>query len=105
MSIEIIGMIATKDQSETRLPSGPEINRDYVRDLTQAHEASGFDRVLVAHSASQADATHVVAYAAAHTDRIGFLIAQRPGFVSPTYEARLLATLDQFTAGRGKSVV
>lgn len=42
----------------------------------------------------------VTAYAAAHTSKIKFLLAHRPGFVSPTLAARKLATLDQLTDGR-----
>jgi len=42
----------------------------------------------------------VAAYAAAHTDRLSFLVAHRPGFVAPTLAARTFATLDQFTGGR-----
>ena len=34
------------------------------------------------------------------TDRLGFLIAHRPGFVAPTLAARKAATLDQFSNGR-----
>ena len=38
--------------------------------------------------------------AAAHTERLGFLLAHRPGFVAPTLAARKFATLDQVTGGR-----
>ena len=39
-------------------------------------------------------------YAAAHTKNVGFLVAHRPGFRSPTVAARDFATLDQLTNGR-----
>ena len=42
----------------------------------------------------------MTAYAASVTDRIGFMLAHRPGFMEPTLAARKLATLDQFTGGR-----
>ena len=35
-----------------------------------------------------------------HTERLGVLLAHRPGFVAPTLAARKLATLDQFSGGR-----
>ena len=35
-----------------------------------------------------------------HTDRLGFLIAHRPGFVAPTLAARKIATFDHLTNGR-----
>jgi len=100
MPVEFIGMIGTRDESETRLSPGPVIDRDYVRRFARAHEDAGFDRVLIGYSSSRPDGTQVAAYAAAHTDRLGFLVAHRPGFVAPTLAARTFATLDQFTGGR-----
>jgi alkanesulfonate monooxygenase len=100
MPVEFIGMISTQDQSETRPSSGPAIDKDYVRRFAQAHEDAGFDRVLIGYNSSQPDGTQVVAYAAAHTERLGFLVAHRPGFMAPTLAARTFATLDQFTGGR-----
>jgi alkanesulfonate monooxygenase len=100
MPVEFIGMIGTKEQSEIRNTAGPVIDRDYVRRFTRAHEDAGFDRVLIGYASSQPDGTQVAAYAAAHSERIGFLVAHRPGFVAPTLAARTFATLDQFTQGR-----
>lgn len=100
MPVEFIGMISTRDQSETRLTAGPVIDREYVRRFARAHENAGFDRVLIGYASSQPDGGQVAAYAAAHTERLGFLIAHRPGFVAPTLAARTFATLDQFTGGR-----
>jgi len=100
MPVEFIGMIGTKDESETRLTSGPVVDRDYLRRFARAHEDAGFDRVLIGYSSSRPDGTQVAAYAAAHTERLNFLVAHRPGFVAPTLAARTFATLDQFTGGR-----
>jgi alkanesulfonate monooxygenase len=100
MPVEFIGMIGTKDQSEIRRSSGPAVDRDYVRRFARAHEDAGFDKVLIGYASSQPDGIGVAAYAAAHTDRLGFLVAHRPGFVAPTLAARAFATLDQFAGGR-----
>ncbi len=100
MPVEFIGMISTRDQSEVRRSSGPAVDRDYVRRFARAHEDAGFDRVLIGYASSEPDGTQVAAYAAAHTDRLSFLVAHRPGFVAPTLAARTFATLDQFTGGR-----
>ena len=100
MPVEFIGMISTKDQSETRLTAGPVIDRGYVRRFARAHEDAGFDRVLIGYASSQPDGAQVAAYAAACTERLSFLIAHRPGFVAPTLAARQFATLDQFSGGR-----
>src|ERR1700755_1846046 len=99
MPVELIGLISTKDQSETHDSGGPLIDRDYVRRFAQAHEDSGFDRVLVGYASGAPDNLQVTAYAAAHTERLGYLVAHRPGVVFPTVAARQFATLDQFSGG------
>jgi alkanesulfonate monooxygenase len=100
MSIEIIGMIQQRKISETHAPEGPAIDTDYTRAFAQAHEAAGFDRILVPHSATTPDATITIAYAASVTSRVHFMLAHRPGFVAPTLAARQFATLDHFSGGR-----
>ena len=100
MAVEFVGMIRTADTSEIRPPSGPAVDRDYVRRFAQAHEEAGFDRVLIGYHSWDADGFAVAGHAAAHTERLGFLLAHRPGFVAPTLAARKLATVDQLTGGR-----
>ncbi len=98
--IEFIGMIQGQKVSEIHPARGPAIDRDYVRAFAQAHEQAGFDRILVPHHSTGPDATLTVAYAASVTERIHFMLAHRPGFVSPTLAARQFASLDQFSGGR-----
>ncbi len=100
MGIEFIGMISTRDESEIRRSAGPPVDRGYVRRFARAHEDAGFDRVLIGYSSAQPDGTQVAAYAASQTERLGFLVAHRPGFVAPTLAARTFATMDQFAGGR-----
>jgi len=100
MSIEFIGMIQTQKVSETHAAQGLAIDRDYVRAFAQAHEQAGFDRVLVPHHSTGPSATLTIAYAAAHTEKIHFMLAHRPGFTAPTLAARQIASLDQFSGGR-----
>ena len=80
------------------VPSG--VDPDYILDFARTHEAAGFDMVLTGYSSSTPDGFEVAGYAAAHTERLGYLIAHRPGFVAPTLAARKAATLDQLTNGR-----
>ena len=80
------------------VPSG--VDPDYILDFASTHEAAGFDMVLTGYSSSTPDGFEVAGYAAAHTERLGYLIAHRPGFVAPTLAARKAATLDQLTNGR-----
>jgi alkanesulfonate monooxygenase len=100
MTVEFIGMIGTNQFSETDLPGGPMIDPEYLRRLARAHEDGGFDRVLIGYGSSRPDGAQVAAYTAAHTERLGLLVAHRPGFVFPTLAARIFATLDQFSGGR-----
>src|ERR1700712_1523001 len=66
----------------------------------QVHEDGGFDRVLIGYFTNGADGFMVGAHVAAVTERLGLLLAHRPGFVAPTLAARKLATLDLVSGGR-----
>jgi alkanesulfonate monooxygenase len=93
-------MVATRDGSETRPAEGPLVDVEFTRELARVHEASGFDRVLIGYYSDAPDGFVVAADVLAHTERLGVLLAHRPGFVAPTLAARKLATLDQFSGGR-----
>jgi alkanesulfonate monooxygenase len=100
MSFEIIGMVGTKEVSESRGSfSGPQIDPDYLSQFARAHEDAGFDRVLIGYGATGADGFAVAAHVLYATSSLKVLIAHRPGFVAPTLVARKLATLDQLTGG------
>ncbi len=100
MPVEFIGMINAKDVSETRFVPGPPIDVDYTRRFIVAHEHAGFDQVLINSGSPQPDGPQIAAFGATHTERLGFLVSHRPGFIQPTLAARTLATLDQFAGGR-----
>ena len=98
--IEFIGMIQPREQSETRPASGPAIDLDYLRASAQAHDEGGFDRILIGWYSNGPDGLQIATHAAAHTRHVGFLVAHRPGFQSPSNAARAFATLDQLSSGR-----
>ncbi|MFF2327484.1 MULTISPECIES: LLM class flavin-dependent oxidoreductase [unclassified Streptomyces] len=118
MPIEFIGIAATQETSESGAgtppaardgisaqteaghATGPVVQPAYLRELARAHEESGFDRVLVAHSSASPDGFTVADQILTHTERLGVLLAHRPGFVAPTLAARKYATLDAFHPGR-----
>ncbi|WP_239331405.1 LLM class flavin-dependent oxidoreductase [Frankia sp. CiP3] len=100
MPVEFIGLVSAAEGSETGQTSGATVDRDFVRRFARAHEDAGFDKALIGYSSSSPDNIQVAAYAAANTERLGYLIAHRPGVVFPTVAARYFATLDQFSAGR-----
>src|SRR4051794_38705444 len=93
-------MIATHASSETQAADGPLIDVAFTREFARVHEESGFDRVLIGYYSDAPDGFVVAGDALAHTERLGVLLAHRPGFVAPTVAARKLATLDQFSGGR-----
>jgi alkanesulfonate monooxygenase len=76
------------------------LSPNYVAEAARAHETSGFDLVLVGYSSSSAEGFLVALHAAARTERLGYLIAHRPGFVAPTLMARKIATFDHLSGGR-----
>ena len=103
MSVEFIGMIFHRPGSDLRAFGAPTdfvIDRGYVRRFARAHEDSGFDRVLIGTASVAPEGSQLAAYAAAHTERLSFLVSHRPGFRAPTVAARELATLDHFSGGR-----
>jgi alkanesulfonate monooxygenase len=101
--VEIIGMIGVKPEGADGAAVhviGGAVDIEWLRAFAQAHEKADFDRVLVGYTSTSAEGFAVTGYAAAHTERLGYLIAHRPGFVTPTLTARAAATLDHLTNGR-----
>lgn len=100
MPVEMIGWIAPRVSSELVSAEGPPFDRAVITQTAQIHEQAGFDRVLIGYFSDAPDGFMVGAHAAAVTDKLGFLLAHRPGFVAPTVAARKLASFDQLSEGR-----
>jgi alkanesulfonate monooxygenase len=100
MPVEMIGWIAPRVSSELIPPSGPSFDPGVIAETARIHEYAGFDRVLIGYFSDAPDGFLVGAHAASVTERLGFLLAHRPGFVAPPVAARKLATLDQLSGGR-----
>ncbi|MGI9595087.1 MAG: LLM class flavin-dependent oxidoreductase [Acidimicrobiales bacterium] len=102
MPIQVIGMIGVAppaDDATVHIIDGG-VSPDYLVEFSQAHDEAGFDLVLVGYTSTSADGWTVATHAAANTSSVGYLIAHRPGFVSPTLAARKAATFDQLSRGR-----
>jgi alkanesulfonate monooxygenase len=102
MPVKIIGMIGVtppKSDATLHVIEGS-LSPRYVTESARAHEAAGFDLVLVGYSSSSAEGFLVALHAAAQTERLAYLVAHRPGFVAPTLMARKIATFDHLTDGR-----
>ena len=101
MPVNVIGMIGVAPPQGTALHViAGGISPGFLRDFARAHEGAGFDYALVGYYASSAEGFNVANYAACHTSRLKYLVAHRPGVVSPTIAARAAATLDQLSGGR-----
>ena len=100
MGVEFIGFVGHFSSSETMARSGPAIDPGYIAASAKVQEYAGFDRVLVAFSATSGESMMVSQHIAASTERLGLMVAHRPGFVAPTLAARQLATLDHLSQGR-----
>ncbi len=100
MPVEMIGWIAPRISSEIIPPAGPPFSAEVVAETARIHERAGFDRVLIGYFSDAPDGFLIGAHAASVTERLGFLLAHRPGFVAPPVAARKLATLDQLSQGR-----
>ena len=102
MPIRIIGMIGVappSGEASLHVIEGS-LSPAYLTEFARAHDRAGFDMVLVGYSSSSAEGFLVALYAAMQTERLGYLVAHRPGFVAPTLLARKIATFDHLTGGR-----
>lgn len=74
---------------------GRDTSYHYMRQIAQAADDLGYGGVLMPTGASCEDAWLVAASMAASTEWLRFLVAVRPGLMSPTLSARMAATLDR----------
>lgn len=73
---------------------------DYFKEIAQAVDRLGYSGVLIPTGAACEESFVLAASLAAHTKRLKFLVAIRPGTASPAYYARLSSTLDRVSHGR-----
>jgi alkanesulfonate monooxygenase len=72
----------------------------YLSQIARAAEDLGFVGALTPTGAWCEDAWLTTAMVSQHTERLKFLVAFRPGFVSPTLAAQMAATFQRQTGGR-----
>lgn len=82
--------------NELSRPADP----DYFREIAQASDRLGYSGVLIPTGAACEESFVLAAHLAAHTEKLKFLVAIRPGTASPAYYARLASTLDRVSGGR-----
>ncbi|EFG83053.1 FMNH2-dependent alkanesulfonate monooxygenase [Novacetimonas hansenii] len=79
---------------------GRPVDLPYLQQVAQAADTLGYYGVLIPTGRSCEDSWVVASALAPLTRRLRFLIALRPGLLSPTLAARMTATLDRFSQGR-----
>ncbi|MBN8997946.1 MAG: FMNH2-dependent alkanesulfonate monooxygenase [Rhizobiales bacterium] len=72
----------------------------YFREVAQAVDRLGFEGVLLPTGQACEDSWITASGLAAVTERLKFLVALRPGVVSPAFAARQTAALDRLSDGR-----
>src|SRR3984893_6925411 len=76
------------------------VDYPYVRQIAQAADELGFNGVLLPTGRSCEDAWVTASSLISATKRLKFLVAVRPGLMSPTLAARMAATFDRLSNGR-----
>jgi alkanesulfonate monooxygenase len=79
---------------------GRAVNFPYLRQLAQAVDHLGFSGALLPTGRSCEDAWIVASSLLSVTERMRFLVAVRPGLISPSAAARMAATFDRLSGGR-----
>jgi alkanesulfonate monooxygenase len=92
--------LPTMGDAEIIGPPTREATLEYLVDVTRAAEDAGFNFALLPVGTTCMDAWLAAGMVGARTERLKFLVAMRPGFVSPTLAARMSNTLDQALEGR-----
>jgi alkanesulfonate monooxygenase len=100
VKIDFGWFLPSMGDSEVIGPPTREATVDYLTDVARAAEDAGFNFALIPVGTTCQDAWLVAALVGARTERLKFLVAMRPGFVSPTVAAKMSNTLDQQLKGR-----
>ena len=80
--------------------AGRATSHAYMRQIAQAVDDLGYEGVLLPTGASCEDAWVVASSMIPLTKRLKFLVAIRPGLMSPSLAARMAATFDRLSDGR-----
>ncbi|GAB7529842.1 FMNH2-dependent alkanesulfonate monooxygenase [Pseudomonas sp. 3A(2025)] len=76
------------------------VTLNYLKQVAQAADDLGYYGVLIPTGRSCEDSWVVASALAPLTQRLRYLVAIRPGIISPTVSARMAATLDRLSGGR-----
>jgi alkanesulfonate monooxygenase len=91
---------ANRSRPSVQTPGAREATLEYLVQVARAAEDAGFDAALTPTGTHCPDAWITTAAVAQHARRLRFLVAFRPGTISPTLAAQQAATYQRFTGGR-----
>jgi alkanesulfonate monooxygenase len=100
MTIDFGWFLPTMGDTEIIGPPTREASLEYLAKCARTAEEAGFVFMLVPVGTTCEDAWLASSMVAARTEKMKFLVAMRPGFVSPTVAAKMSNTVDQLTHGR-----
>ncbi|MDQ6697577.1 MAG: LLM class flavin-dependent oxidoreductase [Actinomycetota bacterium] len=103
--LSIHWFLPTGGDSRDVVPTGPDAHRRapslaYLAQVAQAAEQLGFDALLTPCGTACEDAWVATAMLIGLTFRIRFLVAFRPGLLSPTLAAQMASTYQRLSGGR-----
>src|SRR5450830_427609 len=76
------------------------VTLNYLKQVAQAADSLGYYGVLIPTGRSCEDSWVIASALVPLTERLRYLVAIRPGIISPTVSARMAATLDRLSNGR-----
>lgn len=76
------------------------VDYGYMKQIAQAADRLGYGGVLLPTGRSCEDAWVVASSLIPATEKLKFLVAVRPGLMSPTLSARMASTFDRLSDGR-----
>src|SRR3954454_17052406 len=105
MPLNLHWFLPTAGDSRDVVGFGPTVSRrepdlDYLAQVARVAERVGFDGVLTPTGTFCEDAWLTTAALIRETTRLRFLVAFRPGFISPTLAAQQAATFQRLSRGR-----
>ena len=105
MSLSLHWFLPTAGDSRDVVGFGPTTSRrpadlDYLSQVARVAEQVGFDAVLTPTGTFCEDAWLTTAALIRETKRLRFLVAFRPGLISPTLAAQQAATFQRLSGGR-----
>lgn len=100
MSVEFVGSVLPRRESELLPPVGPLVQPVVVRHIARAYEQSSFDCVQIDQSATSVDAVVLAQAVLGATEQLSVLVSLPPQVIEPVPAARAIATLATLYPGR-----